>query len=584
MNEGDSDNYNDMGEMGHMDDMGGGGGDIYSLGIGGKDMYAQPDIDIPPTSAAMQMGDPYQFNIDTANIKKPTKKKKQPQKKTKPSSKSALRKKNQKSTAGGKKNVKFGKNLVYEIELDKEEDASSDDFNKARVEDDDDEDDSAEKVVELSDLKKLYTEKDLEESLNKEDEGRLANFEKMRNWKPTSKEQIIKEESDSENERKDSKDEIGDHVKDSKYAGIFKDYLKSIKDINKMNEGGSLDSLESLLQSKDSLKEKNKLKDLKRKSPEKEKEKDKIGEKSIGDDYEDDFEDVSVQSTQRNEANKISKIQEEENEYKEESTPSEKGGGERIMDWKAFKAEESAGKEESWDVKPKGKDSFSSENDKPAEVVLHDTRPKEEVKVPAVKKTEEKVFTPGEWEKAQERERAEKLRKEREQTANTQPKDKALPDTIQKDKKEYELYEDSREHDFSQEPKYERSSEINQIKKDRDRLENIYIRIRMEEKNTQTEFGAVPLAERSTRECILEAALGEQKNKNKQHEQTLTQNEDTIMKLQEQLRKGELENTQVNKENANSAETIKRLINENKENLHKITLYKSKSLLFFINF
>eukprot|EP01022_Parablepharisma_sp_SALTPOND_P034766 TRINITY_DN928_c9_g1_i1.p1 TRINITY_DN928_c9_g1~~TRINITY_DN928_c9_g1_i1.p1 ORF type:complete len:1496 (+),score=303.56 TRINITY_DN928_c9_g1_i1:11008-15495(+) len=99
-------------------------------------------------------------------------------------------------------------------------------------------------------------------------------------------------------------------------------------------------------------------------------------------------------------------------------------------------------------------------------------------------------------------------------------------------------------------------------------------KIRVEDKEAQTDVGPVQFADKSTRECLLEATVLEEKKKNKTLQAEIDDKEGVIGRLQENLKKVELEYITAQKQAATSGETVKRLMGENKDAMHQYNLLK----------
>ena len=231
---------------GGMGGVGGGGTDIYSMGMAGMN---------EPSG-----GDAYGFDIDLTKVQKVTKsnvkevRQKAKQNKLKKEKKKGSRKGSEKK-GKERKNVRFGKNTEYEIEKEKE--SESDLANEAMMEDVEDAEEivaSGEKMVSLQDLMNQYKETDLEASVKEEEDNRIANFKKLtelQEQRRMSEKRVIVEESDESSRSKEGsvgKEEA--RTPGGQYEGLFKEYLKSVQDITDKKE---LESMDSLLQSKESM-------------------------------------------------------------------------------------------------------------------------------------------------------------------------------------------------------------------------------------------------------------------------------------------------------------------------------------------
>ena len=94
------------------------------------------------------------------------------------------------------------------------------------------------------------------------------------------------------------------------------------------------------------------------------------------------------------------------------------------------------------------------------------------------------------------------------------------------------------------------------------------------DEEVQTEMVIVQFSDKSTRECLLEATVIEEKKKNKLLQADTEEKEQSIRKLKEDIRKIELNYSTLQRETANSTETIKRLMAENKESIHQYNMLK----------
>lgn len=101
-----------------------------------------------------------------------------------------------------------------------------------------------------------------------------------------------------------------------------------------------------------------------------------------------------------------------------------------------------------------------------------------------------------------------------------------------------------------------------------------YKKIRVDDKEIQTEMGGVQFADKTTRELQLEATVLEEKKKSRNLQIQIEEKDGVISRLQENLKKIELDCVSAQKNAANSAETVKRLMNENKDAMHQANLIK----------
>lgn len=99
-------------------------------------------------------------------------------------------------------------------------------------------------------------------------------------------------------------------------------------------------------------------------------------------------------------------------------------------------------------------------------------------------------------------------------------------------------------------------------------------KIRVDDKGIQTELGPVQFADKSTRECLLEATVMEEKKRSKQLQTGIEEKETEIAKLRESGKKMELDCLAAQKQADNAGETVKRLMSENKDIAHNSNMLK----------
>lgn len=101
-------------------------------------------------------------------------------------------------------------------------------------------------------------------------------------------------------------------------------------------------------------------------------------------------------------------------------------------------------------------------------------------------------------------------------------------------------------------------------------------KIRVDDKEIQTDLGPVQFADKGTRELRLEATLNEEKKKAKKLILQYEEQESKLLKMQECIRKGEIDIISLQRQLATANDTIKKLMSDNKDSIHAMNLLKDE--------